>query len=295
MKIKIIFIQLFLILTLLNFGTQNLSAQSISDIPITTDSRIKTLVYNPNEVYQLKFYYGYQSFIEFSDDESIEMISLGEAFAWKITPSGKRLFIRPLEIAAHTNMAIITNKRAYQFDIQSAEYDGRADQELVYVVRFFYPDGKLPKAIPQQLSQPNPANKVQAQRMPTPQPLPIPAASTGAVIRSPTPKLTIDGDLKGALKLNDASNKINFNYQFAGNAPDITPIKVFDNGQETSFQFKNNNLVIPSINMVDIFGNEIPISYVIKDNYVVVPNVSTQFTLRLADSVLCIFNNKLSR
>src|SRR5690606_34865584 len=37
--------------------------------PITTDSRIKTLVYNANEVYQLKFHYGYQSFIEFSNDE----------------------------------------------------------------------------------------------------------------------------------------------------------------------------------------------------------------------------------
>ena len=41
-------------------------------IPTTTDSRIRTLVYNPNEVYQLKFHYGYQSFIEFAEDEEIE-------------------------------------------------------------------------------------------------------------------------------------------------------------------------------------------------------------------------------
>src|SRR5690606_36188032 len=67
-------------------------------VPITTDSRIKTLVYNPNVVYQLKFHYGYQSFIEFSDDEEIEMISIGESFSWRLTPAGKRLFIRPLEI-----------------------------------------------------------------------------------------------------------------------------------------------------------------------------------------------------
>jgi hypothetical protein len=75
-------------------------------IPITTDSRIKTLVYNANEVFQLKFHYGYQSFIEFSDDEETEMISIGESFAWRLTPAGKRLFIRPLEIGAHTNLTL---------------------------------------------------------------------------------------------------------------------------------------------------------------------------------------------
>ena len=45
------------------------------EIPITTDSRIKTLVYNANEIYQLKFHYGYQSYIEFSEKESIETTS----------------------------------------------------------------------------------------------------------------------------------------------------------------------------------------------------------------------------
>ena len=44
------------------------SAAVFAQTPITTDSRIRTLVYNPNEVYELKFYYNYQSFIEFSED-----------------------------------------------------------------------------------------------------------------------------------------------------------------------------------------------------------------------------------
>ena len=45
------------------------SASMDSDFPVTTDSRIKTIVFNENEVYQLKFHYGFQSFIEFSEDE----------------------------------------------------------------------------------------------------------------------------------------------------------------------------------------------------------------------------------
>ena len=125
----------FLLFFCLTFSFNSAFSQSN---PVTTDSRIRTLVYNPNEVYELKFYYGYQSFIEFAEDEEIEMISIGEAFAWRLTPAGKRLFIRPLEIAGHTNMTIISNKRTYHFDIRSGEYDGKADEELVYTIRFFF-------------------------------------------------------------------------------------------------------------------------------------------------------------
>ena len=71
------------------------------------------------------------------------------------------------------------------------------------------------------------------------------------------------------------------------------PLKVYDNSSETYFQFANDNLVIPSINMVDVNGGEQPVTYTIRDNYVVIPAINRQFTLRLADSLLCIYNNKL--
>ena len=144
--IKALFNIIFIVLVALPCNAQT---------PITTDSRIRTLVYNPNEVYELKFYYNYQSFIEFSEDEEIEMISVGEAFAWRLTPAGKRLFIRPLEIAAHTNMTIITNRRIYHFDIRSDEFTGKADEDLVYTVRFFYPQIGQPLPMPPQLAVPN--------------------------------------------------------------------------------------------------------------------------------------------
>ena len=267
-----------LVIVALALSLKSTSISYAKNASITTDSRIKTLVYNANEVYQLKFHYGYQSFIEFAEGESIEMISIGESFAWRLTPADRRLFVRPLEVAAHTNMTIITNKRTYQFDIRSGEYDGRADEELVYVVRFFFPDLRPKKPIPSQLRRPNPA----AIAKPAP-----------AVIRNPTDKLYLNKEYTGVLALNSDKNNINFDYQFAGNAPDITPIKIYDNGQETSMQFKNNNLIIPTISVVDIFGQETMVSYVLKDNYVVIPVVANQFTLRLADSMLCIFNNKI--
>lgn len=113
------------------------------NIPITTDNRIKTYIYNPNEVYLLVLHFGFQSHIEFANNEEIETITLGDSYAWKITPIGNRLFVKPLEKNIKTNMTIITNKRTYQFDIVAKELneDGEA-QDLVYAIRFYYPKRK---------------------------------------------------------------------------------------------------------------------------------------------------------
>jgi len=256
---------------------------SFSQTPITTDSRIRTLVYNPNEVYELKFYYNYQSFIEFAEDEEIEMISIGEAFAWRLTPAGKRLFVRPLEIAAHTNMTIITNRRTYHFDIRSDEFNGKADEDLVYTVRFFYPQIGQPLPIPPQLATPNVAAR----------PAPPPIIPQGGVIKTPMPSAKVTEPLSGVIQRNPEQAELNFDYSLAGKSDNIVPIKVYDNSSETYFQFANDNLVIPSISAVDASGNEQSLIYIIRDNYVVVPTVSRQFTLRLSDSLLCIYNNKL--
>jgi type IV secretion system protein VirB9 len=264
------------------------SFSSLAQTPITTDSRIRTLVYNPNEVYELKFYYNYQSFIEFAEDEEIEMISIGEAFAWRLTPAGKRLFVRPLEIAAHTNMTIITNKRTYHFDIRSDEFNGKADEDLVYTVRFFYPQVGQPLPIPPQLVVPNLA--IKASQIPQQPSIPTPKL---AIVKTPIPGANVTEPIPGIIQRNPENNELNFDYSVAGKSDNIVPLKVYDNNSETYFQFANDNLVIPSINMVDVNGGEQPVTYTIRDNYVVIPAINRQFTLRLADSLLCIYNNKL--
>ena len=284
--IKSLFLIFFSLLLITNVKAQT---------PITTDSRIRTLVYNPNEVYELKFYYNYQSFIEFSNDEEIEMISVGEAFAWRLTPAGKRLFIRPLEIAAHTNMTIITNRRIYHFDIRSDEFTGKADEDLVYTVRFFYPQIGQPLPIPPQLAVPNVAARARNIENVDPLALPTkvqPNANSGSIF-TPIPKARVDENLPGIVGRNPEDSKLNFDYRFSGESDNIMPIKVYDDGTETHFQFANDNLVIPTISVVDVNGNETPLTYTIRDRYVVVPMVARQFTLRLADSLLCIYNTSL--
>ena len=55
-----------LFLLLITFSFTSFAEEEVA---LTTDSRIRTIVYNPNEVFQLKFHYGFQSFIEFAPDE----------------------------------------------------------------------------------------------------------------------------------------------------------------------------------------------------------------------------------
>ncbi len=116
------------------------AAAAIADEPITTDNRVKTYIFNENEVYNITIFYGYQTSIEFAKGEEVVTISMGDSYAWKINSIGHRLFIKPLEDDMHTNMTIITNKRAYQFDLFSKKADGSLSKELVYVMRFYYPE-----------------------------------------------------------------------------------------------------------------------------------------------------------
>ncbi len=108
--------------------------------PLATDSRIRTYIYSPNEVFRLTTEYGYQSNIEFGMGEQIRTISVGDTVAFKLTPTGNRLFVRAMQNDALTNMTVITDKRAYQFELSSIILQ---DQDITYVVRFFFPEEDL--------------------------------------------------------------------------------------------------------------------------------------------------------
>ena len=248
-KIFVLFVLLF-----------SLNCYASETVPLTTDSRIRTILYNANEVFQLKFHYGFQSFIEFAPDEDIEIISLGESYPWKITPIGKRLFIRPIQVDVTTNMTVITTKRTYQFEITGLAFDERTNEDLIYSIKFFYPDKEIKKP-------------------------------TMAANGSQSDIISVKDGF--ALTNIERGDIINFNYTMAGDAKTIVPIKVFDDGKTTYFQFPKNNLIIPTFTSVDIYGNETKLNYYIDGDYVAVSTVGVQFALRNGKELLCIFNNSV--
>ncbi|MDB2414542.1 P-type conjugative transfer protein VirB9 [Rickettsiales bacterium] len=223
-----------------------------ANIPIATDSRIKTFVYSENDIFHLILHYGYQSNIEFTKGEEIETISVGDSYAWKFTPVKRRIFIKPLEGAVRTNMTIITNKRTYQFELESKYPDDNLDEELVYVVRFYYPD--------QNFDRPKP--RINTQHF--------------------MPKKTT------------VKKAYNFDYTLTG--PDsIAPLKVFDDGKTTFFQFPANNANIPHI-FIKLPNNTTKrVSYLRKGDYIAVRQISGQFLLRMGADEVNVFNERLGQ
>ncbi len=104
------------------------------------ESRIKIVNYMPNTVYKFVGHYLYQSIIEFALGEEIQSISMGTPTPWQVVPTGNRIFIKPVEDDASTNMTVITNKRMYFFEMHAEEAESVADNRLAFVLKFIYPD-----------------------------------------------------------------------------------------------------------------------------------------------------------
>lgn len=224
----------------------------INPVPMATDARIKTVLYSPNEIIKFTGYYGYQSNIQFGEEETISTISLGDSVPWQLNPVGNRLFLKPIEQEATTNMTVITNKHTYFFELHAEGEMGNkkniSDKNLTFELRIIYPNED------------------------------ISAGVVGGSAVDHVPDLETE-DL----------NKYNFRYTISGD-DDIAPIRIFDDGEFTYFQFHDINGEVPAFYRVDKDGNESIINYRARGPYIVVERVAPRFTLRHGKSVVCVFN-----
>jgi type IV secretion system protein VirB9 len=101
------------------------------------DSRVRTLVFNENQVYKIASYYGYQIDIQLADNEEIRTVAAGDTVGWQIVSAGQHLFIKPMAPNARTNLSVITSKRTYLFELVAGSASHSAD--MAYLVRFKYP------------------------------------------------------------------------------------------------------------------------------------------------------------
>lgn len=215
--------------------------------PIKMDHRVRTAVYQPDNVYKYTGHYRYQSSIEFAPDERIETISMGDSTAWMMNPSGNRLFLKPIEQDATTNMTLITNKHIYLFELHAKDTDDINDPNMVFIMRFIYPG------------------------------------------ESDLQTITHFNDNAPEIDLEKNPEKYNTNYTISG--PETTaPIKIFDDGEFTYFQFRDKNAEVPAFFWVDAQGNESLINFRTRGDYIVVERVASKFTLRHGIDVVCVFN-----
>jgi type IV secretion system protein VirB9 len=217
---------------------------------IATDSRIRTILYHEHEVFKFVGHYGYQSSIEFSHEEEILTISVGDSLAWQITPVSNRLFLKPIEEDADTNMTVLTNKRTYHFELHAKRSDKMNSPDLIFAMRFIYSDMD--------------SNYVKS--------------------------LSYEESIEDMLR--DNPKQFNFNYTLSGEER-IAPVRIFDDGKFTYFEFSDHLQDIPAFFQVNSDGTEALINYRMRDKFLVVERVATRFTLRYGSETVCVFNEKL--
>lgn len=222
-----------------------------------SEGRFKSFLYHKNGVYYYEGFYEMPSFIEFATNEKIATIYMPKRDAWAIKPKDNRLFLMPVGEEADTTMIIMTNLRTYFFELHAKVAKGAFDRNVAFFTKFNYPDGS--------------ENKSSSEN-----------GNDGSIIQYTF--------IRGP-DLSKPEN-FNFNYTVSGDYI-ITPIKVFDDGQFTYFEFKEKNGVIPAIFSVDNEGNESVINFRLIDKYIAVEGVNSVYTLRHGNDTVCVFNETM--
>lgn len=229
---------------------------SVPDANATSDSRslpvdhrVRVITYQPDQVFKMDGHYRYQSAIEFEKDEEIKTISMGDSTSWMINPSGNRLFLKPVEQDATTNMTLITNKRVYLFELHAREAGDIDDANMVFIMRFIYND------------------------------------KSGGIGSHAYLDSVPEPDFE------NEPGKYNASYTISG-SDEIAPLRIFDDGEFTFFQFADKNAEVPAFYWVDDDNSEAMINYRTRGDYIVVERVSARFTLRHGNDVVCVFNEK---
>jgi type IV secretion system protein VirB9 len=105
-----------------------------------TDARVRTAVYDGNEVYRIQGYVGYEIDLQFEAGESFVGMGAGDIDGLSFVSRDNHLFIKPKAPKVSTNLTVITTRRPYQFayTVSSSRMDPR-DPDVIFAVRFSYP------------------------------------------------------------------------------------------------------------------------------------------------------------
>ena len=111
-------------------------------IPVrgVADGRIRTAVYDANEVYRIQGYVGYEVDLQFEAGEAFVGMGAGDIEGLSFVSQDNHLFIKPKAARVSTNLTILTTRRPYQFVYTASSLHTDApDPEVIFAVRFSYP------------------------------------------------------------------------------------------------------------------------------------------------------------
>jgi len=105
-----------------------------------TDSRVRSTLYDGDQVYRLHGYVGYQIDLEFETGESFVGLGAGDIEGLAYFGQDNHLFLKPKAAKVSTNLTVLTNRRRYQIDYTAlAQHPAIDDPDVIFALRFTYP------------------------------------------------------------------------------------------------------------------------------------------------------------
>lgn len=230
--------------------------------PLASDGRIKTVVYEKNNVVPVKGSTFISTQIIFGSNEKIIDIQGGDADAWTVNVSKmipNVLNMKPTTLGSNTDIIVSTiddqsKIRRYFLHLKSAK-NNLDTKNQTYAIQFVYPNEQRKKLLKE---------------------LDYQAMEKKAIV-------------------NASSNPKNYNWDYSFNGSrSIMPLHVFDDGKFTYLQLRQNQDIPAIFAVSNSQGQEAVVNFRRVGDYIVIQQVAPQFTLRNGKyHVASIFNNKM--
>lgn len=253
-KTEFVSIQIVLLTALLFSGPAPASAQLVAT-PLRGDTRLVQFIFDQDNTYLVLAKPKAVTHLQFGADELIQSVAAGDTANWELTPTKNRknMFIKPKYDDMNTSMTVITDKRTYQFVLQSTG-EGKKWYQRVSWVHGNETVLTLDASSAESAETPVSADK--------------------RAIAADAPKSSME-----AAPGLQAEN-LRFNYEITGDAP-FRPLVVFDDGRFTYFKLSASLQELPALFAV-IEGNEYSlVNFEVKGDYIVAQRLLEKAVLKL--------------
>jgi P-type conjugative transfer protein VirB9 len=242
------------------------------DVPTgaMADARVKTVVYNENDVVAIYAYPGVATHVMFAPGEEVLDMASGFSAGWEFSNRRNNLYLKPKSLDAaetggavgispkpgrwDTNLIVTTNLRVYSFQLfligpRVPDAKLPQDSRMAFRVKFVYPLDDAAKA----------------------------AAQANARIA------------QTRLDLKPVIRNAKYTMQVGRRSAAIAPTAAYDDGRFTYLKFPNNR-EIPAVFLVAQDGTESLVNVHVDNDLVVVQRVAPRLSLRLGKQIVAVFN-----
>ena len=217
------------------------------------DSRVRQVVYEPDDVVRIQAQRGIATHIALDPHERILVVAPGDRDGWQVVANkgDHDVFLKP-QLAAHdSNLEIRTDRRSYSFDLVVLPLKAKfGNHDVMYRVTFSYPD------------------------------------EVKALARANTEAALVEQRLAQPPVVRNA----HYSMEVIPHSDDIAPTAAWDDGRFTYLCIPNNRRM-PAVFRVADDGTESVVDKHVQGDTIVVHEVAKRFVLRLADEVVGIWND----